>query len=256
MKEKKVWFKDKQGNKLCGVLHTPEGKGPFPAVVLAHGLHSNKDRPSYTGPAKVLEKEKIAVMRIDLYGHGESEGLFEDATLTTAINSISAAVKYLKALPNISKIGLFGCSYGGAASFYVATKTPIVEALVLRSSSADILEEWNSFLTKESIALWKKQGKMTIGRHNHTLKYSMYADLVKNNNKPFEELSKITIPTLVIHGEKDESIPLEQARKAYNALSGTKRMDVIKGAGHVIRDPDFLNKITDLAVEWFNKYLK
>ena len=49
MGEEKVWFENSKGQKLCGFLHTPEGTGPFPAVVLVHGFGG------------VLTKQKIYI---------------------------------------------------------------------------------------------------------------------------------------------------------------------------------------------------
>jgi hypothetical protein len=43
----------------------------------------------------------------------------------------------------------------------------------------------------------------------------------------------VDIPTLVIHGERDEIIPLEQGMALYGALkSGVKRLLIIRGAVH------------------------
>ncbi|MGB9630162.1 MAG: prolyl oligopeptidase family serine peptidase, partial [Thermodesulfobacteriota bacterium] len=60
---------------------------------------------------------------------------------------------------------------------------------------------------------------------------------------------------LVIHGEKDELVPLEQALKIFCHLREPKEIHIIGGADHRLLNPEHRQRAIDLTVEWFKKYL-
>lgn len=69
------------------------------------------------------------------------------------------------------------------------------------------------------------------------------------------DLPKVTAPTLLIVGDLDCDV-LELNRKAYEALGGIKKMEVVSGATHLFEEPGKLEEVAKLATEWFTKYLK
>lgn len=69
------------------------------------------------------------------------------------------------------------------------------------------------------------------------------------------DLPKVMVPTLLIVGSLDEEV-LELNKKAFECLTGTKKMEIIKGATHLFEEPGKLEEVAKLATEWFLKYLK
>lgn len=70
-----------------------------------------------------------------------------------------------------------------------------------------------------------------------------------------EVLAKVHCPTLLIAGGNDfEVLQLNQA--AYQALTCTKRLEVIPDATHLFEEPEALGLVADLAKSWFKQYLK
>ena len=95
--QKKISFKNSKGQRLVGVLHIPSGKGPFPIVIICHGLGGTaKDSKNRIQLSKNLNKEKIAAFRFDFNGHGESQGRFADVTVSKGIDDLKSAIKFLK----------------------------------------------------------------------------------------------------------------------------------------------------------------
>jgi len=74
-------------------------------------------------------------------------------------------------------------------------------------------------------------------------------DLAESN------LDKINIPTLLIVGGNDD-IVIELNKKAYNKLSGIKKIEIIEGATHLFSEPGKLDLVAKLSSDWFNTYLK
>jgi alpha/beta superfamily hydrolase len=77
--EEKVFFKNKENLKLCGVLHGSASRGDICAIV-CHGFAGDKDRSFIPELACGLEGQGFLALRFDFSGNGESEGLFEDRT--------------------------------------------------------------------------------------------------------------------------------------------------------------------------------
>ena len=67
-------------------------------------------------------------------------------------------------------------------------------------------------------------------------------------------LSAVRAPTLLIVGSKDTQV-IELNRMAFSLLRTEKRMEIIPGATHLFEEPGTLEKVAELAREWFTRYL-
>jgi len=56
--------------------------------------------------------------------------------------------------------------------------------------------------------------------------------LVRSKYDSLSRIGKVSCPLLIIHGDKDEIVPISQARKIYDAASGPKSFYTVHGAGH------------------------
>ena len=129
---------EKEGNTLTGTLTIPEGKGPFPAMVLVSGSgQQNRDeelmnhRPFWV-IADYLSRRGIAVLRYDDRGVGGSTGEVENATSLDFSYDAEAAFDFLRNRKeiNTSQIGILGHSEGGIINFMVSARRPEVAFLV------------------------------------------------------------------------------------------------------------------------------
>lgn len=137
--EDEVKFKNtREGITLAGTLTTPQGNGPFPAVVLISGSGTQDrneellDHKPFEVIADYLTRNGIAVLRYDDRGAGESEKGKKGSTSLDLSYDAEAAFEYLKADPDIdhSKIGLIGHSEGGIINYMVAARRNDVGFLI------------------------------------------------------------------------------------------------------------------------------
>ena len=70
-----------------------------------------------------------------------------------------------------------------------------------------------------------------------------------------DSLSRVTAPTLLIVGERDEAM-LEINRRALHRLMTQKRLSVVGGASHLFEEPGTLEQVADLSAEWFSAHLQ
>jgi carboxymethylenebutenolidase len=121
---------------VTGFLVTPEGKGPFPAVIVIHewwGLNDwVKDQ------ARALAKEGYAALAVDLYRgkvtdkQEEAHQLMMGTPRDRALRDLKAAFNYLTGRPDVRKdrIGVIGWCMGGMYALALAVEEPRLAAVV------------------------------------------------------------------------------------------------------------------------------
>jgi putative phosphoribosyl transferase len=67
-------------------------------------------------------------------------------------------------------------------------------------------------------------------------------------------LERVTAPTLLIVGERDEHV-LDLNREAYARMRCTRELAIIPRATHLFEEPGALERVADLAVDWFRRHL-
>jgi putative phosphoribosyl transferase len=70
-----------------------------------------------------------------------------------------------------------------------------------------------------------------------------------------ERLAVVTAPTLLIVGERDTDV-LEANRQAQRQLRCVNRLEVVPGATHLFEEPGTLERVAELARDWFCAYSK
>lgn len=127
------------GVTLAATLTVPQGKGPFPAVLLitGSGPHDRDETIFEHRPFLVLSdyltRKGFVVLRADKRGCGKSTGSYVTATTADFATDADAGVAYLQSRPEVNheKIGLIGHSEGGAVAPLVAARNPKVAFIVL-----------------------------------------------------------------------------------------------------------------------------
>jgi hypothetical protein len=245
----KIIFRSSRGQRLCGIFSEPVSDRKSLAVVLCHGFSSSKDSRTNVRLEEILNHRQIATCRFDFFGHGESEGKFEEITISKAADDVLSAVRFLKASGYV-KIGLVGSSFGGMASFIAASKTRDLLFLALKSPLFDYRDILVAHYNKKTIQSWKDKGVLSFSDsmgEEHRLNYSFFEDAEKVNG--YTCCEKIEIPTLIVHGSEDETVPLEQSLKA-SARMDNCRLEIIQGADHKYSQTKDFEKMLDVISEF------
>lgn len=135
---------------------------------------------------------------------------------------------------DINNLFLIGHSRGGGVSLIKAQEDERVKAVVTWAA----LGKFGMNLTNDLVAEWKKNGVFYIDNARTNQKMPMYLqgykDLIENKERldPARAAKEMTKPTLLIHGDGDETVPVEQAFEL-KEINSKIELEIIAGANHV-----------------------
>jgi len=251
--EKPILFKNERGKQLMGILHLPEGKGKFPLVIICHGFGSTKSRRRLVGLARGLAKKGAAAFRFDFEGCGDSEGDLKNATVKNEVLDLKSAIKKALRQRNIDKkkIVLMGESLGAAiAALYLAQNRFLAKTLVFWAPAFNQKKLIPIWYTKGEIRKWKKQGFFVRKENKIGIGY-LKENEKKDCSKP---LSKINAPILIIHGRKDDTVPLKFSKELAKKYKNIK-LKIYPKAEHKFEDYYIQRELIKDTVNWVKKHL-
>ncbi len=238
------------GLHLRGSLVTTEAPTDR-AIVLVHGGGVTRDEGGFfTRLATGLAEAGVAALHYDLRGHGESDGLQQDATLAGHLNDIAVALQHVREATGAARVSLLGTSFGGGlAAYYGGTRPAELDRLVLLNPQLNYKNRYieqkpywdGDRLNDEMAAQLAEQGFIS---HSPTVKHGRAFLNEVFWIRPQDVLDKITAPTLLVHGTKDTFVPVDVSRAADQQIRSEHRLVEIEGAQHgfaVHDDPEYAN---------------
>ena len=118
--EKPQFFLNRNGQRLFGVMH--HGASPDLAVVVCAPLFDEKlwSHRVFVNLARYIAQRGVSVLRFDYFGDGESEGRFEEASVSTRLRDIHDAVDFCRRETGAARIILVGLGYGATLALRAA----------------------------------------------------------------------------------------------------------------------------------------
>ena len=217
------------GTRLAASVYRPDGQ-PKSSALLVHGIMSEKTEGGlYDLLARRLAERDCITITLDLRGHGESEGDQTDFTLSGVLNDVVAASSYLDRLGSTIPRTLVGASFGGGLSIYSAYHLIRVDQLVLLNPRVNyrpwILEStlfYGDEINKDVQSELKGNGYCE--RRGFRIGRQLANELATWNCTA--ELELLTVPFLVIHGNDDTTIPIDETRRFFSDKPNTILIEV------------------------------
>jgi dipeptidyl aminopeptidase/acylaminoacyl peptidase len=222
---------------ISGIMNIPQGKGPFPVVVMAHGYI---DPAVYrTGQGLAREQDYLArrgfvAFHTDYRNHATSDddpnlmkrlryGYVEDV-----INAAYAVKRSSLKRLNKNRVGLLGRSMGGGIAYSALVSQPGLfdSAVVYASVSSKAAENTVKWMANDPVVRREIYGKYGKPAENPTF---------WNGMSPYSYMSRVTEPLLVLHGTADDTCPVRWANEAVAELRRLNKQVVFvkyQRAGH------------------------
>ena len=243
----RVTMSSRRGPRLAGLLHVPAGRETVagcPAVVLCHGMESTKEGTKHQALAARLTALGYVCLRFDFSYVGESEGRFEDITISGEVEDLGGAIDFLAAR-GVDTFGVIGSSLGGTVAVLFAGADPRVRALVTIAAVSlplGILQR----MDQAAVEAWRRTG--VRGEGESRLRRDFLDDL--EHVDVIAAARAVTAATLVTHGDADHVVPVGDAYALFEALPEPKALAITPACDHRYSDPAHLDALIDRIVDW------
>lgn len=220
------------------------------AMILVHGRNASKQN-AVSGKLSQLAVELhgvgLAVLMIDLRGHGESEGKRYTFGVRERWDVLGAVDFLLKQGFQVGQIGVLGLSLGGAAVISAAVEEPAIGAVVLDSTFAD-----TNMLIEPN---WKSESGLPIFfLPGVFLMWRLLVGFDLREVKPVRELVNIPPrPILVLHSNGDETVDVAHAFALKEAVPDAELVIFEDGShAELFRDrpEEYLQALTRFLKGW------
>ncbi|HEX4715149.1 MAG TPA: S9 family peptidase [Ktedonobacteraceae bacterium] len=228
-----------------------EGDTPPPLVVHVHGGPSAAYVDSWGGWAQVLASAGFAVLESNIRGSQGRGTTFSDAVLGDMggkdFQDIMCGIDDLiqRGLVDANHVGIMGWSYGGFMTAWAVTQTNRFKAAMMGAGVCD----FHSFHAQTNIPDWDRRFiGVDILEHPE----------VYRERSAITYAARVTTPTLILHGEKDKCVPVNQAhafQRALNERGVPTELVVYPREGHGPKEKSHLRDLEERLVRWFKQYL-
>lgn len=204
-----IFATGRDGYKIPALVTVPRGEGPFPGIVMPHGGPWVRDYYGYDEWAQMLANRGYVVVQPNYRGsegHGLEHWRAGDREWGQVMqNDIEDSLTHLvgEGLVDGDKLAIFGWSYGGYAAFVGATRenTPF-NCSIAGAGISDI--------------------PPMRGRIGDSRFLRKYQEPTVAGFSPLDAAESVKMPMLIVHGEDDNTVPVEQSRMFVRDL---KRID-------------------------------
>ncbi len=250
--EQPIHFYNQQGEKIVGTLHLskkPSGYG----VVFGHCFTCSRHTRIIQQICSELAKKNFLALRFDFSGNGQSEGEFSASNYSKQIAEMQIAVDVI-AEKGARRIGLAGHSMGAVIAVLTAARTKVVKAVCALAGRLSGLNATH-FFSKKQIKELEDTGRVSFSSRGRSLELStkFFSDAKQYNLQ--NTVKSLQTPLMVVHGDADEIIPVQDAYLAKTLNPEYTELVVISGADHMFSTEIHRSQTAKLVVKWFKEHL-
>jgi len=246
--------KSADGTMIDGFLTRPPGMETatnLPAILRIHGGPVSQFQTSFSFEWQILAAQGYAVIAANPRGSSGRGREFSRAIWADWGNKdftdVMGAVDHVVAMgvADPDRLGVGGWSYGGILTNYVITKTGRFKAAISGASEVNYTANYGH---DHYQIQWEKELGLPWQNTELWLRIS-----------PFFHVDNVTTPTLVMGGQADWNVPIQNSDQLYQALRRRgvdTQLVVYPGQGHGISRPSYQKDRYERYIAWYDKYLK
>jgi len=247
--ERLIEFANRAGRRLRGMIHQPDGgaAGATPGVVFFHGFTGDRMESHwlFVKCSRALQRAGVASLRFDFFGSGESEGEFCEAGVESEMADAEDAVQFFRQQDGVDpeRVGLLGFSLVAGG---VHARALVLWAAPARLPHLRVLAEAFSRPLPGTEEFREYSG------HRVSMRFLDAADRLD----PLRGVASFTGPTLIVHPERDEYLPLSHPEDYFrSSAANVKDQVIIPGADHTFTSVAWEQEVIRRTVEWFRTHV-
>lgn len=232
-------IRNKSGEKLDYVFEAPKGSCDV-VVIIGHGVTSHHARPWLIALSDAVAMEGFGFLRFSFSGNGESDGLYEEATISKEFDDLGAVVDAC----GDYRVVYAGHSMGGAIGVLrcaVDARLMAFVSLAGMTHISDFMVRWFGKLEPGVDVMLEKE-ECPLSQE--------FLDDAHHIGDVFEAAKLITIPWLVVHGDADEIVPFQDALDVQAVATGPFHLVTMRGVDH--RYTNHEEAMARYVVDWLD----
>jgi hypothetical protein len=203
-----VWLDLLTGERACAwALASPDLPPDAPVVLFFHGNGENLETLRWSGLFEELGGLGVAVLGADFPGYGRSTGIPSEEGLNATGD---AALAWARERHPERPVVIAGWSLGAAVAISTVARHP---------------EEVRGLI---ALSPWTTLAEVAVGLFPAFAVKAMLRERYDSR----EAARNVRVPALVVHGERDDLIPVQQGREIASVLAGPTRWVEVHGAAH------------------------
>lgn len=217
-------------------------------LVFLHGLNSDRHGTKADVLAQHCAAKDYGFLRFDMYGHGQSSGIFEDGTMSRWIADAVAVINELTEGPVV----LIGSSMGGWVGLKAAIELPTrIVGFIGIAAAPDFTEDlmWAELSDTQRDTLMR-DGLIELPSEYADQPYRINRALIEDGreNLVLRDDIAISCPVRLLHGQQDTSVPWQIALSISELLvSSDVQTLLIKDGDHRLSRPQDLKRLCDVV---------
>ena len=212
-------------------------------IIFLHGFMSDLEGDKPKAFTKYCKKWKLGFLGLEYSGHGKSSGKFTKGNISKWSKEIQTTIKKIVKKNNFILVGSSMGSWLSLNQFKYFQKQ--IKGFLGIGSAPEFLERlmWKKFtkkMKKETIE--KKIYNLKHGDYEYPISYQLIKDGRKNKvlNKKINSKIQVTM----IHGRKDEAVPIVYSRRVLSLFSkAKKKLIIINNGDHSLSNKKILKKL-------------
>ncbi len=251
MQNLNVTFENRNGEMLSGILDLPTEE-PVAYALFAHCFTCSKNLRAASNIARALNDERIAVLRFDFTGLGQSEGEFADTNFSSNVDDLLAAVDFLDRKHGDVSI-LIGHSLGGTAVLQAARQVETAVAVATIGSPAEPAHVAKMFAGHEDSLRERGEAEVDLGGRPFLVKQQFVDDLDKHDVPG--TIGRLRKALLVMHAPLDNIVEIDNASALFVAAKHPKSFVSLDNADHLLSNDDDSRYAGQVLAAWASRYL-
>jgi len=242
------FFITEDGIRYHAKLEMPEGMKRCPLAIVFHGFTGHMEERHIIAVADAIRSVGIATLRVEMYGHGQSDGEFRNHTLYKWVTGGLAVIDHALSLDFVTDLYITGHSQGGLLVMLLAGMRPKqIKALIPLSPAWMIPEK-----ARAGEVLGMTFDPLDIPEEIHNEERTLSGNYIRvaQTIHPEDEIDRYAGPVLIIHGDEDEAVPVEYAYKAAERYKNAKLV-IIPGDTHCY--DHHLEQVTEAVKEFLQR---